>query len=122
MKTCVYNINSSEIGLRVDQFLTAKTGLTRSEVQKWIKEGLAHKDSKVLKANYRLEEQDVISFSWKTKEKIEIYPENIPLNILFEDQDILVINKKRGMVVHPAPGNGKGTLVNALLYQCYGRS
>ena len=118
MKTCVYNINSSEIGLRVDQFLTAKTGLTRSEVQKWIKEGLAHKDSKVLKANYRLEEQDVISFSWKTKEKIEIYPENIPLNILFEDQDILVINKKRGMVVHPAPGNGKGTLVNALLYHC----
>ena len=118
MKTCVYNINSSEIGLRVDQFLTEKTGLTRSEVQKWIKEGLAHKDSKVLKANYRLEEQDVISFSWKTKEKIEIYPENIPLNILFEDQDILVINKKRGMVVHPAPGNGKGTLVNALLYHC----
>ncbi len=117
MNTKIYKVDEAQKGLRLDQFLKEVTGLNRSEVQRWIKEGKAVLlPAKMVRPNYHVQEGDEISFSWEEKEEIAIIPENIPLDILYEDDDILVLNKKRGMVVHPAPGNQSGTLVNALLY------
>ena len=119
MITRTYSIDKSDEGKRVDQFLTEQTGFTRSEVQKWIKAGYAYRqEDKKLKSNYRLEAGDTIVFSWEVKEEQTVQAENIPLDILYEDEDMIVINKRRGMVCHPAPGNEHGTLASALLYHC----
>ena len=119
MITRTYSIDKSNEGKRVDQFLTEQTGFTRSEVQKWIKTGNAYRQGeKKLKSNYRLEAGDIITFSWEVKEEQTVQAENIPLDILYEDEDMIVINKRRGMVCHPAPGNEHGTLASALLFHC----
>ena len=119
MITRTYSIDKSNEGKRVDQFLTEQTGFTRSEVQKWIKAGNAYRQGeKKLKSNYRLEAGDAITFSWEVKEEQTVQAENIPLDILYEDEDMIVINKRRGMVCHPAPGNEHGTLASALLFHC----
>lgn len=119
MITRTYSIDKSNEGKRVDQFLTEQTGFTRSEVQKWIKTGNAYRQGeKKLKSNYRLEAGDIITFSWEVKEEQTVQAENIPLDILYEDEDMIVINKCRGMVCHPAPGNEHGTLASALLFHC----
>ena len=115
--TC--HITEKEEGERLDQVLKDATGLTRSEVQKWIKEGQAILlPSKMIRPNYHVKAGDEISFSWEEKEELTLIPQNIPLHILYEDEDMIVINKPRGMVVHPGSGNPDGTLVNALLYHC----
>lgn len=119
MNTKVYTVESAQEGQRLDQFLKDASGMNRSEVQKWIKEGKATLPSgKMIRPNYHVKAGDQISFSWEEKKEIELVPQDIPLDILYEDDDILVLNKKRGMVIHPAPGNPDGTLVNALLYHC----
>ena len=115
----IYIVKSENQGQRLDVFLTDKTGLTRAEVQKWIKSGSAKLVSgKVIRQNYHVSESEKIQFSWEEREEIELVAENIPLHILYEDEDIMVINKERGMVVHPGAGNTNGTLANALLYHC----
>ena len=104
---------------RVDKFLTAIfPERSRTYFSKLIKDGHVTKDGKVLKANYRLHTDDLITVETPPAERVEINPENIPLDILYEDTDLLVVNKPKGMVVHPSAGHYSGTLVNAVMYHC----
>ena len=117
MSEKIYVVTEQEAGQRLDQFLKEASGLTRSEVQKWIKDGRALlADGKMIRPNYHVQTGDQISFSWEEKKEIALIPQDIPLDILYEDEHMLVINKARGMVVHPGSGNPDGTLVNALLF------
>lgn len=102
---------------RIDAYLAEQTELTRSKIQKLIKEGSVLKNETCCKANTEVHIGDVIRIDAPTCGAEEMpEPENIPLQIVYEDGDLAVINKPKGMVVHPAPGNTSGTLVNALLY------
>ena len=106
-------------GERIDKFLTEKVPeLSRSYIQKLIKEKNVKVNSTVIKSNYKVAKGDQIQITIPDLTEPDILPENIPLDILYEDDDILVVNKPKGMVVHPAAGNYDGTLVNALLYHC----
>lgn len=117
MSEKIYVVSEQEAGQRLDQFLKEASGLTRSEVQKWIKDGRALlADGKMIRPNYHVQTGDQISFSWEEKKEIALIPQDIPLDILYEDEHMLVINKARGMVVHPGSGNPDGTLVNVLLF------
>lgn len=109
---------AEDAGTRVDVFLAAKLGASRSNMQKLLDEGRVKRGDKVLKANYKVRAGEVYTVDIPEPEPIEAVPENIPLDIIYEDDDVVVLNKARGMVVHPAPGNYTGTLVNALLYHC----
>lgn len=103
---------------RIDAYLAENTAYTRSKIQGWIKEGTVEKNGKPCKANADVRIGDVIRMR-VTQESGESLPEpeDIPLDVVYEDADLAVINKPKGMVVHPAPGNPSGTLVNALLYR-----
>lgn len=111
-------ITEQEAGQRADVALAAMLELTRSNMQKLLEEGRAVKGAKVLKANYKLRLGDEITVTLPEPQPLDVQPENIPLDIIYEDDDVVVVNKPRGMVVHPAAGNYSGTLVNALLYHC----
>lgn len=104
--------------LRVDKFLVDRIeNISRTKVQTAAEQGYLFVNETEVKSNYRVKPGDtVILKTFYKPEKIELIPENIPLNIIFEDDEILIINKAAGMVVHPAFGNENGTLVNALLY------
>lgn len=103
--------------IRIDKYLTKQLeDFSRSKVQQLISEGLVFVNDERIKANYKVENGDVIAVTIPEPEEIDIKSENIPLEILYEDEDIVVINKPQGMVVHPGAGNPDGTLVNALLY------
>lgn len=104
--------------MRADVFLAARLDCTRSAVQHDIQEGRVTRNGKPAKANTKVKEGDVFQVQVLPPVDLEARPENIPLDILYEDQDVIVVNKPRGMVVHPAAGNPDGTLVNALLYHC----
>lgn len=114
----VIDVEKDDLGKRIDVFLASELDFTRSYIKKLILDGLVHVNGNNLKPNYKLKDCDEITVNIPEAEKIDVLPENIPLNILYEDDDIIVINKPQGMVVHPAPGNYTGTLVNALLYHC----
>lgn len=121
METLSYQIGVGEEE-RLDKWLVgAVSGLSRSYIQKCIKEGQALVNGAPGKANYRLRVDDEVSFSIPEAVEPEIAAENIPLSILYEDGDVLVVDKPKGMVVHPAPGHYSGTLVNAVLYHCKGQ-
>lgn len=105
-------------GKRADIGLAEALGLTRSNMQKLLEEGRAVRGTKVLKSNYKLKVGEEINVTLPEPEPLDVQPENIPLDIIYEDEDVVVVNKPRGMVVHPAAGNYSGTLVNALLYHC----
>ena len=111
-------ITEQEAGQRADVGLAALLELTRSNMQKLLEEGRAVRGSKVLKSNYKLRLGDEIDVTLPEPQPLDVQPENIPLDIIYEDEDVVVVNKARGMVVHPAAGNLNGTLVNALLYHC----
>ena len=98
--------------------LAAMLELTRSNMQKLLDEGRAVKGTKVIKSNYKVKLGDEIIVTLPEPQPLDVQPENIPLDIIYEDEDVVVVNKARGMVVHPAAGNYSGTLVNALLYHC----
>lgn len=107
------------VGERIDKFLSCRLEeVSRSYIQKLIKEGHVSVNGKSVKANYKLGAGDEISVEIPEAKEPDILPEDIPLDILYEDQDILVVNKPKGMVVHPAAGHYSGTLVNALMYHC----
>lgn len=111
-------VTENEAGQRADVALAGMLELTRSNMQKLLDEGRAVKGSKVLKSNYKLKLGDEIVVTLPEPQPLDVQPENIPLDIIYEDEDVVVVNKARGMVVHPAAGNYSGTLVNALLYHC----
>ena len=111
-------ITEQEAGQRADVGLAAMLELTRSNMQKLLEEGCAVRGSKVLKSNYKLRRGDEIDVTLPEPQPLDLQPENIRLDIIYEDEDVVVVNKARGMVVHPAAGNLNGTLVNALLYHC----
>lgn len=109
---------TEDAGTRADVFLAAKLGVSRSNMQKLLEDGRVKRGEKIIKANYKVRAGEMFVVDIPEPEPIEAVPENIPLDIIYEDEDVVVLNKARGMVVHPAPGNYTGTLVNALLYHC----
>ncbi len=113
-----FTVDPAEQGKRVDLYLSEQMGKTRSHVQTLLNEGRVHKQDKALKPNYKVKPGDVLQVELPPPLTLEARPENIPLDILYEDDDVIVLNKARGMVVHPAPNHYTGTLVNALLYHC----
>lgn len=109
----------TEEGMRIDKYLAENLpDISRSHIQKLIKDDLIMVNEKPVKANYRLSLSDRIQVVVPEPEEPEILPENIPLDILYEDRDIIIVNKPKQMVVHPAAGHPSGTLVNALMYHC----
>lgn len=109
----------NEEGERIDRYLAEELeDRSRSYLQKLIKEGYIEVNGKPVKSNYRLVLGDRVVVTFPDAEEPDITAENIPLDILYEDQDIIIVNKPKQMVVHPAPGHYSGTLVNALMYHC----
>lgn len=115
-------ITENEAGMRADVALAALLEITRSNMQRLLEEGRAVKGGKVLKSNYKVKLGDEVIVELPEPQPLDVQPENIPLDIIYEDEDVVVVNKARGMVVHPAAGNYTGTLVNALLYHCHNLS
>jgi len=112
-------IEPEDAGARLDVFLAEELeDATRSAVQKWIEAGLVLVDGGVKKANYKLRPGDEVDVTPPEPEAIDALPEDIPLDVLYEDEWLIVVNKPRGMVVHPSAGHMTGTLVNALLHHC----
>ena len=107
-----------DAGARLDAFLAGKMEKTRSSVQKLIEEENVRLNGAPAAKNARLREEDRVEATEPPPEVLDVKPQNIPLDIVYEDQDLLVVNKPKGMVVHPAAGNPDGTLVNALLFHC----
>ncbi len=115
-----FTIEDDEIGIRIDQYLAdALEGVSRSQIQKWMAQGRIYSEKskgQPLKKNYTLERADVITVVVPEPEVLDVLPENIAIDIVYQDEHVLVVHKPQGMVVHPAPGNYSGTLVNAILY------
>ena len=119
MEYFTFGAEQEDVGTRIDVFLAdAMENLSRSGVQKLIEEGHITLNGGRTKANYKLRERDIIDVEVPEVKEVEILPEDIPLDILYEDADVIVVNKPQGMVVHPAPGHTSGTLVNALMFHC----
>nr|WP_240548145.1 RluA family pseudouridine synthase [Paenibacillus lignilyticus] len=111
----------ADAGERLDKFVTESIeegSVSRTMVQDWIKLGAVLVNERQVKANYKLAVADVVTVIIPEPEEAVIEPQNIPLDVVYEDSDVIVINKPRGMVVHPAPGHYSGTVVNALMYHC----
>ena len=109
----------SQAGFRVDKFLSIEfADLSRSYIQKLMKDGQVTVNGKVVKANYKLDDQDVVRMNEPELKEPDIVAEDLPLDILYEDEDLLIVNKPKGMVVHPSAGHYTGTLVNALMFHC----
>ncbi len=108
-----------QAGERIDKYLSEQLAdMTRSHIQKLIKENKVQVNGSFVKANFKPSAQDEVVVEIPELKEPDILPEDIPLDILYEDNDILVVNKPKGMVVHPAPGHYTGTLVNAIMYHC----
>ncbi len=122
MEPFTYQIGLGEDEERLDKWISvALPALSRSYIQKCIKDEKVFVNDRPQKASYRLRIDDEIIFHIPEAVEPDIEAENIPLDILYEDQDILIVNKPKGMVVHPAPGHYSGTLVNAVMYHCKGQ-
>lgn len=116
-----FEVTERDIGERIDRFIADSIdSLTRSYIQKMIAQEKCFVNGKAVKSSYRVKEEDEVAFFLPENVEPDIAAEDIPLDILYEDEDILVINKPKHMVVHPSPGHYSGTLVNAVLYHCRG--
>ena len=114
-----YEFTCKTGGERTDKFLALQdTGITRSAAAALIEQGCCLVNGKIAAKNQKLKTGDTVTLEVPEAQPADILPENIPLDIVYEDSDLLVVNKPKGMVVHPAPGHPDGTLVNALLYHC----
>ncbi|MGG3882438.1 RluA family pseudouridine synthase [Brevibacillus panacihumi] len=114
-----WNIEPSDAGERVDKYITLQNeDWSRSQVQAWIKEGRVTVGGEPVKNNYKLQAEDELTLRVPPPREMAILPEQMPLDIVYEDSDVVVVNKPRGLVVHPAPGHYSGTLVNGLLAHC----
>ena len=114
----ICTVSEKDTGLRLDAYISSASELSRSAAAKLIEDGKAVVNGKQQPKKYAVKLGDVIEITIPECEECEALPENIPLDVVYEDDYIIVINKPSGMVVHPAPGNYTGTLVNALLYHC----
>lgn len=115
-----YIITPEQKGRRLDQFLPSirELNLSRSQAKKLIEDGFVTVNKQLSEPSYKIKLDDRIKISIPPPKEISARAENLPLNIVYEDKDLIVVNKRKGMVVHPAPGNYSGTLVNALLFHC----
>lgn len=119
MENLSFNINSEEEGQRIDKYLsTMIEGKSRSFVQGLIDEKKVKANDKVIKSNYKLKKGDFIEVEVPEPVELNVSAEEMNLDIVYEDEDVLVVNKEKGIVVHPAPGNYTGTLVNGILHHC----
>ena len=119
MEILKYHVSDGQSGIRIDRYLSEKTEeLSRSYIQKLLKEQKIKVNAAPVKANYKVQENDDISVEVPDMEEPDILPEDIPLDILYEDDDVLIVNKPKGMVVHPSAGHTSGTLVNAIMFHC----
>lgn len=125
MSVRVAIVNQEHVGVRLDLFLahhfrgsSQMEGLSRSGIQKMIAGGQVTLNDRRTKPGARLKSSDLIEIQWPTPQETGLIPEPFPLDILYEDEDCIVVNKTPGMVVHPAAGNRRGTLVNAILHHC----
>ena len=111
-------VNEEDKGLRIDSFLANSSDLSRSQIQKLIEEGRVLVNNETTVSRYKLNPGDFITAEYLEQTPTDIKPKDIALDIVYEDEDLIVINKPKGLVVHPAAGNYDNTLVNALLYHC----
>jgi 23S rRNA pseudouridine1911/1915/1917 synthase len=119
MSFFIHTVTPEQDNERIDKLLVElNPDRSRSQVQTWIKENYVSVNGEEIKPNYKCKVDDEIKWSIPEVKPLELEPENIPLDILYEDRDLLVVNKPKGMVVHPSAGHGTGTLVHALLYHC----
>lgn len=113
------NVKAEESGERIDALLSRNLeGFSRSQIQKLLEQGAVTLGGKVLKKNFRCTAGESYDILLPDTAELPLEPQDIPLEIVYEDGDLIVVNKQRGLVVHPAPGHPDGTLVNALLYHC----
>ena len=119
----LFAASPEDTGKRLDAWLAAQPelSLTRSAVQQLLAQGQITKNGKAAKKNDKLQPGDAVAVTVPEPQPLDVLPQDIPLEIVFEDDELLVVNKPKGMVVHPAPGHPDGTLVNALLWHCAGR-
>lgn len=122
MSDCItIEVSQDNSGERIDKLISAQlTEYTRSSLAKLITDGNVRVDGIIVSKNYKCRADDIICINIPDAKPLDITAENIPLDIVYEDSDLLVVNKPKGMVVHPAVGNYDGTLVNALMYHCKG--
>ena len=113
-----HSANKDEAGMRLDAYIAAVSDLSRSAAARLIEAGSVTVNGRLAEKKRAIAEGDVVEITLPEPEECEAQPEDIPLDVVYEDDDIIVINKPQGMVVHPAPGNYSGTLVNALLFRC----
>ncbi|WP_281888085.1 RluA family pseudouridine synthase [Paenibacillus sp. YYML68] len=113
-------VQPEDAGERLDKFITEslEEDVSRTQVQQWIKDGHVTVDGRTVKPNFKLNGGEAIALTVPEPQELELAAENIPIEVVYEDADLIVVNKARGMVVHPAPGHYSGTLVNALLHHC----
>ncbi len=112
-------VTAEESGERIDALFSRKLdSFSRSQIQKLLEQGAVSLNGKALKKNYRCTAGEVYDILLPDMTELPLEPQDIPLDIVYEDDDLIVVNKQRGLVVHPAPGHPDGTLVNALLYHC----
>ncbi|RIW36342.1 RluA family pseudouridine synthase [Bacillus salacetis] len=119
METMEHIVREEEKSVRLDKMLTGlEQDWSRSQVQQWIKDGNVKVNGSAVKTNYKCAVDDVIAITIPELEELDVIPEEMDLDIYYEDGDVIVVNKPRGMVVHPAPGHPSGTLVNGLMAHC----
>lgn len=121
MDKIIFQVEKENTGIRIDKYLSDNMeDISRSYLQKLLKDKSITVNNKAIKANYKVQEGDIVSVSVPEPEEPDILPEEIPLDILYEDDSLMVVNKPKDMVVHPSAGHTSGTLVNAVLFHCKG--
>ena len=119
MTVVTYTIEEQHAGERIDKAVSSlQTEWSRTQIGNWVSEGVLTVNGEVVKPKYKVRTGDVIEITVPEVEELEIVAEDLNLEIIYEDADVLVVNKPRGMVVHPAPGHATGTLVNGLMHHC----
>ena len=114
-----YKIRQDEQNIRLDKIIASiYNSISRTSVQRLIEEGKILVNEKQEKPSYKVNEGDIIKIEKQEPQEIDLKPQEIPIDIIYEDKDILIINKAKGMVVHPGNGNPDGTLVNAVMAKC----
>ncbi|WPK12024.1 RluA family pseudouridine synthase [Lysinibacillus louembei] len=119
MTVVTYTIEVEQVGERIDKALASlQEEWSRSQINNWVTDGIIKVNGAAVKAKYKVKEGDVIEVDVPEPETLEVIAEELDLNIIYEDADVVVVNKPKGMVVHPAPGHTTGTLVNGLMHHC----